>query len=328
MRGAEPPAARGQPVAGPGQQREQPQQHGRAGGQREDRRRGQHRVDGQAAPALGLTAWYLRSCQMATRAIDHQRQRQRQARARAWRTAQPVLRRLAASRTAAGPDGAERRPEQQPTSEAEPAEAQPGGVQRSRPGQPARQPPAGQAAGHHCRDREQHRLGPAQPGELPARTAPRAEQGGLALALAGQQAGREGERGHREQQQLQLADDQQRPGHHVAARDAVQHPGQAGAHLQAAELAAARNRLAGRGDPGGQHGKVPGRELPGAGLRQPRCPADGEMITAERGRGHDDRAVGDEHARRDRAAGPGRCHCQYRDAPFLGRKMPVMRSLT
>ncbi len=99
-------------------------------------------------------------------------------------------------------------------------------MQRPGPRQPARQPAASTRLGRrYCdrRDGEQSTdSATAELRELPAGAAPGAEQGGLAFALAGQQAGGKSCSGDGEQQQLQFAGMTSRDlATTVAARDAA-----------------------------------------------------------------------------------------------------------
>ena len=162
------------------------------------------------------------------------------------------------------------------------------------PGQPDPGDPADQRGDQRQRDH----LGRGQPGQLPLGRAARGQQRGLALALGGEQPGDRQQRRHREHQQLERADPEQRPGDGDVIAGGGEHGRQVGGQGQAAEQAAGADHARG----GGDGGQVAGGEVGHVGLGDP-GPGSHRELAGERARRYDQGPVGGEAARRRRSAG-------------------------
>ena len=136
----------------------------------------------------------------------------------------------------------------------------------------------GRDRGHDQRLDQRHR------DELPATGPPGAEDRRLFLALAGQRPRGERQRGPGQQQQLKLADQQQRPGHHQLGRHHVEHARQAAGHLQPAEADDAAELTERLGDPGGQRLQRLAATSGGAQAVQPGGAADRDLAAGQAAR--------------------------------------------
>ena len=115
-----------------------------------------------------------------------------------------------------------------------------------------------------------------------------------------------------EQDQLEQADQEQRPGDHEPGRDAREGSGQAAAGLEPAEIGRAGQVPHRLSDPPRGRPELAGRYRRDPRRGQPGDPAGGQLAAGERTGRDDERAVGDEAIRRTAPGRPDQVQCPVR----------------